>query len=599
MKTKRVLSTLLMSVLLALSFIYPSIAVQAAPVGCASSTPISGGYTVTICITSPANNGNLTGNGTVTATASVVGTNPGVQRMIFNLGTAYLLTDYSSPYTFTLPTSKWADGTYVLLANALMRDGFTTGQTQVTLHFINGNATTPVNTGTFTPSTGRAPASGQPFVVAAMGDGASGETTATNVNALVNSLNPNLLLYLGDVYESGSKAEFYNWYGTGTSNLAPLRSITNPTIGNHEYGNSMAGAGYFDYWNNVPSYYSFNAGGWHFISLNSNSSKINVTTTGAEYAWLQQDLATNTLPCTIAYYHHPLFNIGPEGATTAMSSIWSLLAQNGVKIVLNGHDHDYQRWLPLNGSGQLNSNGITEFVAGGAGHGLQTITTSDSRVAYSNSSNPAAFGVLLLTLSSTGASFSYRSTNGSILDLGFVACVPGAPTPTPVPTATLTPTNTSTPVPNPVTYNPVADTYVSASSPSSNFGSTTSVRLDSSPDLHAYLRFNVAGLNGRTVSQARLNLFALNSNSQGIRALGVANNTWGELTTNYTNAPALGSVLATSTSFVSGAWVSLDVTSYITGDGTYSFGVTSLSSTAIGLSSRQSGANAPSACSYL
>jgi len=48
-----------------------------------------------------------------------------------------------------------------------------------------------------------------------------------------------------------------------------------------------------------------------------------------------------------------------------MASIWALLAQYNVPIVLNGHDHDYQRWVPLDGNGQPKPNGITEFVAGG------------------------------------------------------------------------------------------------------------------------------------------------------------------------------------------------------------------------------------------
>ena len=100
------------------------------------------------------------------------------------------------------------------------------------------------------------------------------------------------------------------------------------------------------------------------------------------------------------------------------------MAQFGVDIVLNGHDHDYQRWKPLNGSGQRSSKGITEFVVGTAGHGLQEFTRSDSRVAYSNNQNPSAFGILLLQLNKTGAGFSYRSTNGTVLDSGAISCVP-------------------------------------------------------------------------------------------------------------------------------------------------------------------------------
>ena len=132
--------------------------------------------------------------------------------------------------------------------------------------------------------------------------------------------------------------------GPQATNFGRFRSLTNPTIGNHEYTNGAA-PGYFDYWDNIPNYYSYDAGGWHFISLNSNSAYIGVNSSSAQYAWLAADLAAHANTCTIAYYHHPLFNIGPEGNKTSMSPIWTLMAQNGVSIVLNGHDHDYQRWV--------------------------------------------------------------------------------------------------------------------------------------------------------------------------------------------------------------------------------------------------------------
>jgi hypothetical protein len=185
-------------------------------------------------------------------------------------------------------------------------------------------------------------------------------------------------------------------------------------------------------------------------------------------------------------------------------------------------------------------------------------------------------------------------------------------TPTPTATATSLPTNTSTPTatattlatntptptltptigPSSLTFIPLADTYVDSSNTGVNFGSGTTIRLDSSPDVHAYLRFTVSGLSG-TIDQVRLLFYANNSDSSGIQAWAVADNTWGELTTNYSNAPALGSQLASSGSFASGAWVSLDVTSYVTGNGTYSFGVTNLSSTAISVAARETSANAP------
>jgi hypothetical protein len=404
--------------------------------GCAPSSPASAAYSVTICFTSPANGNTLTGDATVTSTINITGKSPSIQRVVYYLDGSYLLTDYKSPYTFTLPTAKWADGSHVISVEALMRDSFTSQQAGLSVTFKNGISGPAANTNQFQPTSGNPPANGAPFIVAAGGDGASGETNAQNVSDLIASLNPNLLLYLGDVYERGSQTEFYNWYGQSTTNFGRFRSITDPTVGNHEYLTKGA-SGYFDYWDHIPSYYSFNAGGWHFISLNSNAPSIPVDPQSAQYQWLQQDLAANTAACTIVYYHHPLFNIGPEGSTKAMADIWKLMAQYGVDIVLNGHDHDYQRWTPLDGNGQPSPTGITEFVAGTSGHGLQKPANTDSRVAYSNSTNPAAFGALVFQLNANSADFTYHSVNGSILDSGVIPCISSnSPAPASQPTPT-------------------------------------------------------------------------------------------------------------------------------------------------------------------
>lgn len=105
------------------------------------------------------------------------------------------------------------------------------------------------------------------------------------------------------------------------------------------------------------------------------------------------------------------------------------------------------------------------------------------------------------------------------------------------------------------------------------------------------MRFNVSGLTG-TITRVRLLIFANSSLSQGIRVASVADNTWVESSVNYNSAPPLGSQLAASTSISSMTWVTLDVTAYVTGNGTYSFGITDPSSTAISMASRESGLNA-------
>ena len=634
---------------------------------CSTSTPSSGAYTITECFTTPSTGSSIAGDVGVNLSVSVTGTSPGVIRTYFYLNGTRILTDFQSDYSFILPTTKWQDGAYSLAAETVMRDGYiTANRASINLSFSNGNTQPPVNTQTFTPSTGTIPTAGSPFIVAATGDGADGGINAANVASLVTSFNPNLFLYLGDVYEDGTTSEFYNWYGTGGTNFNSFYSITNPTIGNHEYTGSQA-PGYFDYWNNVPNYYSFNASGWHFISLNSNASRFPVDINSAQYAWLSQDLAANTGACTIVYYHHPLFNIGPEGSTTAMSDIWSLLAQNNVSIVLNGHDHDYQRWIPLDGTGQPSASGITEFVAGGGGHGTQTILGSDSRVVFSYDLSPQAFGALQLALNPSGASFEYINSSGIILDSGVVPCVtagadvqaasvpagftssasgatqvdltwqastdnvgvsgytiyrdnvaiaivPGSSLTyadhTALPTTTYnysvdafdlagnhsvqsSPLSVTTPVmPSSMTFAVGADTYVNSVSPTTNYGSAVVLRADSSPDLHSYLRFTVQGLAGYPIQSAYLRAYANTSSNIGINALAVGDNTWNEYTINYNNAPPLGTLLGSSGAYVAGGWATVNVTPFITGEGTYSIGIQTPGTTSLSFSSIESGANA-------
>ena len=393
---------------------------------CRTSGPVSAAYTVTICITAPVDGAIVNGVRTVTATATVNGANPGVARLIFYLGGQYLLTDFQTPFSFSLPTMKWVDGTHILELEALMKDGFTSQRASISLTFFNGIVQPPVNNNTFTPKTGTTPPAGQAFTLAVAGDGAGGMANAGQVSALIDSWDPNLFMYLGDVYEDGTYTEFYNWYGTSNTFFGRFNAIADPIIGNHEYRDGGTAKGYFDYWDNVPNYYSFDAAGWHVIALNSNCSRIGgCHANSPQYQWLAADLAAHPNVCTVALYHHPLYFLGPNDDPQNMNIIWALMAQNGVDMVLNGHDHSYQRWKPVDGTGVANSNGITEFVVGGGGHGIQEFATSDPRLAE-GFDTPASFGALRLQLNQDGAGYQYINTAGVTMDSGSLRCS-GAP----------------------------------------------------------------------------------------------------------------------------------------------------------------------------
>ncbi len=393
---------------------------------CRTSGPVSAAYTVTVCITAPVDGAIVNGARTVTATATVNGTNPGVARLVFYLGGQYLLTDFQTPFTFSLPTTKWVDGTRLLELEALMKDGFTSERASISLTFLNGITQPPVNNNTFTPKTGTTPPAGQSFTLAVAGDGAGGMVNAGQVAALIDSWDPNLFLYLGDVYEDGTYTELYNWYGTSSTFFGQFNAIADPAIGNHEYRDGGTAKGYFDYWDNVPNYYSFDAAGWHIISINSNCVRIGgCHAASPQYQWLAADLAAHPNVCTIAFYHHPVYFVGPIDDPQNMTAMWSLMAQNGVDLVFNGHDHSYQRWKALDSTGAVASGGVTEFVVGGGGHGIQEFVLTDNRLAK-GFDTPDSFGALRLQLNQDGAGYQYINTAGVVLDSGSVLCS-GAP----------------------------------------------------------------------------------------------------------------------------------------------------------------------------
>ncbi len=144
----------------------------------------------------------------------------------------------------------------------------------------------------------------------------------------------------------------------------------------------------------------------------------------------------------------------------------------------------------------------------------------------------------------------------------------------------------------PLTFNPTADAYVISTSAGRNYGTATTLRVDSSPVTHSYLSFAVSGVGGGTVQSAVLRIYANSANTTGYAVHSVADNTWTETGINYTNSPAVGSVINNSAAFSAGAWVAVDVTSYVKADGTYNLAIDTTNTTNTSLASREA-ANKP------
>ena len=253
------------------------------------------------------------------------------------------------------------------------------------------------------------------YVVAAAGDiageGAGDDETA----AVLDRLAPSIVLTTGDnAYPDGTLSDFQAYYAP---TWGRHRSRTRPTPGNHDYHTEGA-MGYFTYFGSrAPGpYYSFDLGAWHLISLNS---EISMDEGSAQYEWLQQDLASTTARCTLAYWHKPRFTAGKYRDFTFTTPIWRLLYVAKAEVVLNGHDHNYQRYGLLTPDGSpAPVRGIREFVVGTGGRSLYELSADPRR----DEAQARVNGVLQLTLRPMGYDWRYVPVSGSYSDVGSAGC---------------------------------------------------------------------------------------------------------------------------------------------------------------------------------
>ncbi|MEC5217500.1 hypothetical protein RCH09_002458 [Actimicrobium sp. GrIS 1.19] len=244
----------------------------------------------------------------------------------------------------------------------------------------------------------------------------SAEFVATELAADAGAV----VLALGDnVYQSGTAAEFADCYGP---TWGRFKSRTWPVPGNHEYYSKDA-LGYYDYFGaqagpQQRGYYSIEVGQWHVMSLNSN---LKGDAQQAQLDWLRADLAAHPTHCALAYWHHPQYSSGGHGNNDQMRAAWAMLAEAGTELILSGHDHDYERFSPVDALGKRDvAKGMRQFVVGTGGAELSPLAFAR---AGSETVNNATYGVLKLQLKPAGYEWEFISVAGEPFhDAGSAAC---------------------------------------------------------------------------------------------------------------------------------------------------------------------------------
>jgi Calcineurin-like phosphoesterase len=325
------------------------------------------------------------------------------------------------------------EGFGTIAANSEVRNADTFGILKLTLGTgayswqflpVAGQAFTDSGTGTCHS------AQPQSATLLAAGDIPTCRNGSPNPNAAATAAligaNSGSVAVLGDGNnDKGTLADYNNCFGP---TWGQYKSRIRPTPGNHDYMTAGA-AGYFAYWGAQAGpaghgYYSYDLGTWHIVVLNANCSQVpgGCGAGSPQEAWLKADLAAHPAPCTLAYWHQPLFTSSAvHPGTTEVRPLWQDLYNAGAEIVLNGHNHQYERFAPQTPTGAADpATGIREFVVGtgGTSHYAFGSTAANSQVR-----NNTTYGVLKLTLDAGSYRWQFLPVAGqTFTDSGTGTC---------------------------------------------------------------------------------------------------------------------------------------------------------------------------------
>jgi hypothetical protein len=284
-----------------------------------------------------------------------------------------------------------------------------------------GTATGPTAAPTF-GFEAEASATGDPVLVGA-GDIADCTSTGDSATADLIDRIPGAVFAAGDMaYEDGTAEQIRDCYGP---TWGRFKDRTRPIPGNRDWRTEIAP--YLAYWGDRAvsepgdTWYSWELGAWHIVMLDSNCAEVHGCGPESKQGrWLRADLSRSKARCTLAMWHHPRFSSGEHGPYAEAEWFWETFHKAGADVVVSGHDHDYERFEPIDGVGKVDpAGGMRLFVVGTGGAELSPLATTDPR---SSVRIDGTYGVLRLVLHPTGYEWRFIAADGTIGDSGEAAC---------------------------------------------------------------------------------------------------------------------------------------------------------------------------------
>lgn len=226
-----------------------------------------------------------------------------------------------------------------------------------------------------------------------------------------------------NAYPDGRPADYRDCYAPSWGRY---RERTRPALGNHDW-ETAAAAGFFGYFGEIGAspgrgWYSHELGAWHVVALDSNCTAAGGCGEGSpQIDWLTDDLADHPAACTLAVWHHPRWSSGRHGSIAAVDTFWDVLYAARADVVVNGHDHSYERFAPQDPKGGADpERGLREFVVGTGGASLYEV---GAPIRNSEAIAAGVFGVLELTLHPAGYDWRFVPVAGEkFTDSGSAAC---------------------------------------------------------------------------------------------------------------------------------------------------------------------------------